>query len=117
MFKHVTLLMDGHHNKISYENINIDKKDLYSWKLNSEGFNTQFVIDINDIVVHISDSLPCKFNNDDNMFVSNLNLNDFMHITDCIAFDGLYENTIDEVIDKYQNIGLNITVNNCLFSH
>jgi hypothetical protein len=72
----------------------MDKKDLYSWKLNSEGFNTQFVIDVNDIAVHISDSLPCKFNNDDdNMFVSNLNLNKFMHLTDCIMFDGLYLKT------------------------
>jgi len=116
LFKHVTLLIDDHHNKISYENISMDKKDLYSWKLNSEGFNTQFVIDVNDIAVHISDSLPCKFNNDDdNMFVSNLNLNKFMHLTDCIMFDGLYENTLNEVIAKYQNIGFNITVNNFCF--
>ena len=33
LFQHVTLLMDGHHNKINYENINIDKKDLYSYEI------------------------------------------------------------------------------------
>jgi hypothetical protein len=33
LFKQCTLIMDGHHNKITYENIDCDKTDLYSWKL------------------------------------------------------------------------------------
>ncbi|KAI8967664.1 hypothetical protein BDB01DRAFT_691375, partial [Pilobolus umbonatus] len=53
---------------------------LYSYKLKTNGLNTQFVIDCNNICVYISDSLPY-----------------------CICFDGLYENTVHEVIEKYQN--------------
>ena len=74
MFKHVTLLMDGHHNKITYEDIYLNKKELYSYKLNSNGLNTQFIVDMNNIVVNVSNSLPCKMNNDDNMFISDINM-------------------------------------------
>jgi hypothetical protein len=39
-------------------------------------------------------------------------LNKFYKDTDCICFDGLYENTVNEVIEKYNNAGLSITINN-----
>jgi hypothetical protein len=113
-FEHVTLLMDGHHSKIAYQDINLDKKELYSYKLKTNGLNTQFIIDCNNICVYISNSLPCKMNNDDNMFLD-IKLNKFLKDTDCICFDGLYENTVNEVIDKYQNIGLPISINNFCF--
>ncbi|KAI8970799.1 hypothetical protein BDB01DRAFT_731371, partial [Pilobolus umbonatus] len=41
-----------------------------------------------------------------------IELNKFYKDTDCICFDGLYENTVHEVIEKYQNNGLSITINN-----
>ncbi|KAI7860652.1 hypothetical protein BDC45DRAFT_421496, partial [Circinella umbellata] len=38
--------------------------------------------------------------------------NSFYYETDCIAFDGLYENSIKEYIEKYKNIGYNISLYN-----
>jgi hypothetical protein len=110
----ITLLLDGHHNRIVYQNVFLDKKELYSWKLKKNGLNTQFLIDVNKMCIYVSDSLPCKMNNDDNMFL-NINLNNFYNETDCICFDGLYENTLDEFIDKYKNIGYNISLQNFCF--
>jgi stringent starvation protein B len=110
----ITLLLDGHHNRIVYQNVFLDKKELYSWKLKKNGLNTQFLIDVNKMCIYVSDSLPCKMNNDDNMFL-NINLNNFYSETDCICFDGLYENTLDEFIDKYKNIGYNISLQNFCF--
>jgi hypothetical protein len=114
LFNHVTLLLDGHHNKIIYQDINLDKRELYSYKLKTNGLNTQFIIDNNNICIYISESLPCKNNNDDNMFL-NVKINRFFNETDCICFDGLYENTVHEVIEKYENVGYNISINNFCF--
>lgn len=114
-FEHCTLYLDGTHNKIIIEDIDLDKEDLYSYKLQCNGLNTQFVIDSAGFIVFISDSLPCKFNNDDNMFVNNVFLNKFLKLSDCLCFDGLYQNTINEVITKYNNVGLNINLNNFCF--
>ncbi|KAI8969394.1 hypothetical protein BDB01DRAFT_732259, partial [Pilobolus umbonatus] len=58
-FRHITLFLDGHHNKITLEDIDIKKTELYSYKLKKNGLNTQFIIDSNDIVVYVSESLPC----------------------------------------------------------
>lgn len=113
--KHVTLIMDGHHNKIIYENVTVDKKLLYSWKLKTPGLNTQFVIDVNDVVVYISDSLPCKDNNDDKMMVTNVNFNKFFSIYDNLCFDGLYINTLHETIAKYSLRNLDLDESNFTF--
>lgn len=114
-FEHCTLLLDGRHNKIVVEDINLDKKDLYSYKLKKNALNTQFIIDSAGYLVYASESLPCKFNNDDNMFINNVNLVDFFKISDCLCYDGLYENVLDEILDKYNNIGLCISENNFCF--
>lgn len=110
----ITLFLDGHHNRIVYQDINLDKKELYSYKLKRNGLNTQIMIDVNKICVYISDSLPCRNNNDDKMLMD-INLDQFYSETDCICFDGLYENTINEYVEKYKNIGYNITIHNFCF--
>lgn len=114
-FEHVTLLMDGRTNKIIIEDIDLKKSDLYSYKIKNNGLNTQFVISSEGFVIYVSESLPCKFNNDDNMFISNVNLNRFFKLTDCLVFDGIYENVVNEVITKYNNIGLSISLDNFCF--
>lgn len=115
LLKQCTLIMDGHHNKITYENIDFEKKDLYSWKLKKNGLNTQVVIDNNNLVLYVSESLPCKNNNDDVMFMNNVKLNNFFKYGDCLCFDGLYTNTMYAVIDKYNNIDFNINEDNFIF--
>lgn len=111
LLDNVTLFLDGHHNRIEYQDINLDKKELYSWKLKRNGSNTQIIIDVNKMCIFVSDSLPCKNNNDDKMFL-NINVDNFYNETDCICFDGLYENTVQEYIEKYKNIGYNISLHN-----
>lgn len=114
-FEHCTLMLDGRHNKIIVEDIDLDKKDLYSWKLKNNALNTQFIIDSAGFVVFVSESLPCKYNNDDNMFMNNIHLNKFFKLTDCLCFDGLYENVLQEVLNKYNNVGLQINKSNFCF--
>jgi hypothetical protein len=111
MLDNVTLLIDGHHNRITYQDINLDKKELFSYKLKRNGLNTQFIIDINKICIYISDSLPCRNNTDDKMLLD-ININKFYNEIDCICFDGLYENTVKEFIEKFNNIGFNISLKN-----
>lgn len=113
--KHITLILDGHHNKIVYENVTMDKDELYSWKLKKPGLNTQFVIDVNDVVVYVSESLPCKDNNDDLMFINNINFNNFFTIYDNMCFDGLYVNTLYETIAKYSLRNLDMKESNFTF--
>jgi hypothetical protein len=61
--------------------------------------------------IYISDSLPCRNNNDDKMLLD-ININKFFNEIDCICFDGLYENTVKEFIEKFSNIGFNICIKN-----
>jgi hypothetical protein len=114
-FEHITLYLDGHHNRITLEDIDIDKTELYSYKLQKNGLNTQFIIDCNNMAIFISDSKECKMNNDDKMFINNVYLNKFFSIDDCLCFDGLYENSLKEVIQKYNNAGLRINIDNFCF--
>jgi hypothetical protein len=116
LVKHVTLLLDGHHNKIIYENIDIDRDEMYSWKLKKPGLNTQFIIDLNRIAIYVSESLPCRDNNDDLMFINNIEFHHFFSLYDNICFDGLYENTLLETIQKYnQNNNINMELSNFTF--
>lgn len=112
LLKHVTLMIDGHHNRISYANINVNNKELYSWKLKKPGLNTQFVIDSNDMCIYISKSLPCKDNNDDRMFINDVRIKSFLSLSDCLCFDGLYENTLKEIIEKNNANGFDIDIKN-----
>ncbi|KAI8971191.1 hypothetical protein BDB01DRAFT_839670 [Pilobolus umbonatus] len=57
-FEHCTLLLDGRHNKIVVEDIDLDKTDLYSYKLKKNALNTQFIIDSAGYLVYASESLP-----------------------------------------------------------
>lgn len=114
-FEHCTLLLDGRHNKIIVEDIDLDKKELFSYKLKKNALNTQFVIDSAGYIVYVSESLPCKFNNDDNMLIRNVNFTKFFKLSDCISHDGIYQNTLDEIITKYNNIGLQICEDNFCF--
>ena len=115
LLKNATCIIDGHHNKIIYEDIKISKKEFHSYKLKKPGLNTQFVIDNNGMTLYISDSKPCRNNNDDIMFINNVNLTKFLHYGDALCFDGLYKNTLSEVIIKYNKINLNISENNFIY--
>ena len=62
LFRHVTLMIDGHDTRVSV--IGEKSKDMYSYKLKKSGLHTQVCIDINGMVLFTSRSAPCKDNSD-----------------------------------------------------
>ncbi|GAA5806658.1 hypothetical protein MFLAVUS_000004 [Mucor flavus] len=54
-------------------------------------------------IVYVSESLPCRDHNDDLMFINNIEFKKFFTSYDNICFDGLYENTLLETIEKYKS--------------
>ncbi|KAI8327746.1 hypothetical protein BC941DRAFT_363916 [Chlamydoabsidia padenii] len=47
--------------------------------------------------------------------MNNVKLNKFFKYGDCLTFDGLYSNTLNEVIKKYNNIDFNINEDNFIY--
>lgn len=113
--RHVTMFLDGRHSKITIEDIDLDKKHLYSYKLKKNALNTQFIIDSAGYIIYISASLPASNSTDDNMLINNVNLNKFFKLSDNLCFDGVYNNTLDELINKYNNINFDINQRNFTF--
>ncbi|KAG2228452.1 hypothetical protein INT48_008651, partial [Thamnidium elegans] len=83
LFSHVTLYLDGH---------------------DTRGFRTQVAIDINNMIIFVSDSKPCKHNTDDKMLIE-MNIDKKLNNLECIALDGGYLNSIKYLIE---NTNLNI---------
>lgn len=112
--KHVTMLLDGHDTRIIYENINFNKAHLYSYKLKKSGLRTQVCIDINGMVLFISQSVPCKINTDGKM-LEDLKIYKKMSISDCLLLDGGYTNHIENIIEVSDIKGGDITLDNFCF--
>ena len=89
LFKHVTLLLDGHDSRINYVNTNIKKEKLYSYKLKKSGVRTQFMTDVNDMILYISKSDFCSDSSDGSMFL-NMQLYNKIKQNDVLALDGGY---------------------------
>lgn len=102
-FKHVTLMLDGHDSRATYINGG-DRSMFYSYKFKKSGFRTQVCIDVNGMVLFVSESMPCATNNDGSMLAS-LNLKGKVGKYDCIALDGGYNLFIDRVIDTNPHLG------------
>ncbi|KAI9243204.1 hypothetical protein EDC94DRAFT_531518 [Helicostylum pulchrum] len=47
--------------------------------------------------------------------MNNVKLNNFLKYGDCLCFDGLYTNTLDAVISKYNNIEFNFNEDNFIY--
>jgi hypothetical protein len=99
-FKHVTMFLDGHDSRIEYQNINIHKKELYSFKFKKPGVRTQVLTDINDMIIYVSNSKYCKNNVDGEMFLK-MKVENIVEKEDCIAFDGGYYYYIDRFIESF----------------
>lgn len=96
-FKHITLLLDGHDTRATYARA--DKPSMYSYKLKGSGYRTQVCTDVNDMVVFVSDSCPCRDYNDGTM-LSQIHLSEVMHQMDCMGLDGGYTLVINQVLDQ-----------------
>jgi hypothetical protein len=97
-FEHITLYIDGHDTR-GIEIKNLNKASFYSYKLKKSGFRTQVIIDVNDMILYVSESKPCKNFNDGTMF-TNMNINNKLHQLDCLALDGGYSQFVQKVIDN-----------------
>jgi hypothetical protein len=96
LFKHITLLLDGHDTRATYGE---NKVDMYSYKLRKSGLRTQVCIDINGMVIFVSKSAACKDNNDGSMLVA-MNIGTKMEDLDCLGLDGGYTQHVGEILEQ-----------------
>jgi hypothetical protein len=98
-FKTVTLFLDGHDTRGI--KIGTKSEEGYSYKLKKSGFCTQVCIDVNGMVIFVSESLPCKVNTDGKM-LANMDLKGKIDKCDCIAVDGGYTLHLKQIIEDNQ---------------
>lgn len=96
LFKHVTILLDGHDTRATYTMEN--KAEAYSYKLKKPGLRTQVAIDVNGMALMVSQSAPCKDNSDGSMLVD-MKIHKKIHELDCVALDGGYTLFLDQIIE------------------
>lgn len=111
LFKHVTLILDGHDSRINYTDMEIDHSRLYSYKLKKSGLRTQIISDINDIIIYISKSNFCTDCNDGTMFLD-MKLYRKISNGDTIAVDGGYTLFINQFLENANKKGFLFTSNN-----
>ena len=112
-FTFVTLMLDGHDHKISYENGDLEIHNLYSFKLRKSGVRTQVMMDINQYIISLSKSEPCGLNNDGTMFID-FRVDKQITQYDCLLMDGGYTQYIKPIVKKSQKEGGMINVHNFL---
>ena len=100
MFRHITLLLDGHDTRATYRET---KAKMYSYKLKKSGLRTQVCIDINHMVLFVSKSAPCKDNNDGSMMVE-MGLANKIHEMDCVGVDGGYTQHISTLLEREDSL-------------
>lgn len=107
-FKNITLLLDGHDTAIEYDKPDISVQKKWSYKLKSPGIRTQVLVDINEMVINVSESELCGSSSDGGMFL-NMKLYKKIKEQDCVALDGGYTLFIKqfENLCKNKNINLN----------
>jgi hypothetical protein len=96
-FNTVTLFLDGHDTR--GKETGSRSEDAYSFKLRKSGFRTQVCIDVNRMVLFVSDSLPCK-NHSDGVMFTEMDLGDKIDEGDRIALDGGYTLFVKQVVEK-----------------
>jgi hypothetical protein len=112
--KNVTCFIDGYDSRVSYQDIHFDKKRMYSYKFKNDGYRTQFLIDINNFIIHISESVPCS-DKTDGVMMEEMLLYKYVNMGDCILVDGGYTLHIPNTIDKINAKGYNIDIESFAF--
>jgi hypothetical protein len=96
LFKHITLLLDGHDTRATYGD---NKIDMYSYKLRKSGLRTQVCIDTNGMAIFVSKSQACKDHNDGSMLV-NMDIGKKIKEVDCVGVDGGYTQHIADILEQ-----------------
>lgn len=114
LFKHVTLIIDGHDSRINYVDINIKRERLYSYKFKKSGLRTQIITDINDMIIYTSKSDMCSDSSDGSMFL-NMKLYNKLSNQDVLATDGGYNLFINQFIELSSEKGCDFSHNNFIY--
>ncbi|KAJ2426140.1 hypothetical protein GGF41_002168 [Coemansia sp. RSA 2531] len=103
-FQHITLMVDGHDSRALHNGA--DKPALYSYKLKKSGYRTQMCIDINGMILCLSDTEECRSNPDITMF-RNMNLLRKIHTADCVVLDGGYpQSVLEDMVENTDDFKL-----------
>ena len=97
MFKHVTLLFDGHDTRVNQTGVEAEK--MYSYKFKKSGLRTQVCIDNNGMVLFMSRSAPCG-DNTDGVMLMKMKLEKHIHKLDCVGLDGGYTLHLNKLIES-----------------
>jgi hypothetical protein len=114
LFKHVTLIIDGHDSRINYIDTEIKHSRLYSYKFKKNGLRTQFVSDMNDMIIYTSKSDYCSDSSDGSMFM-NMELYKEINNKDTVALDGGYTLFVKQLIELSTSKGYEFTDNNFIY--
>ncbi|KAF9897981.1 hypothetical protein EC991_001228, partial [Linnemannia zychae] len=68
LFQHVTLHLDGHDTRATYQGAT--SAEMYSYKLKKSGLRTQVVMDCNGMALWVSKSAACKNHADGTMLLA-----------------------------------------------
>lgn len=112
--KNVTCFLDGYDSRVSYEDIKLDKKRLYSFKFENDGFRTQYIIDINGFIMYTSNTEFCNDFTDGKMF-EKFKIENIIKTTDCLMVDGGYTLHLNTLIEKCNARGIEINLDSFCF--
>ncbi|KAG2210630.1 hypothetical protein INT45_012088 [Circinella minor] len=114
LFKHITLILDGHDSRINYTDTDLDRSRLYSYKFKKNGLRTQFAAHINDMIIFVSKSEFCSDSSDGSMFL-NMKLYNKMNENDTLAVDGGYTLFITQFIELANEKGYEFSNDNFVY--
>lgn len=97
MFKHVTLLLDGHDTRVNQTGVEAEK--MYSYKFKKSGLRTQVCIDNNGMVLFMSRSASCG-DNTDGIMLTKMRLEKHIHKLDCVGLDGGYTQHLNKLVES-----------------
>ena len=113
-YKNITMMLDGHDSAVDYNKPNIPKLKKWSYKLKSSGIRTQVLIDINENIINVSESLLCGISSDGGMML-NMKLYNKIYQQDCIAVDGGYTLFIKQFENLCKNKNINLDDKNFFY--
>ena len=97
MFKHVTLLLDGHDTRVNQTGVEAEK--MYSYKFKKSGLCTQVCTDNNGMILFMSRSAPCA-ENTDGVMLTKMKLERHIHALDCVGLDGGYTQHLNKLVEN-----------------
>jgi hypothetical protein len=103
--KNVTCYLDGYDSRITYEDINLNKERLYSFK---------FKNDVNQFILCSSESEFCNDFTDGKMF-EKIKLEKILNATDCLMIDGGYPLHLNNVIESASARGYDYSLDSFCF--